>query len=154
VGFFSTTIATLEIDFDTESLKDTFVSIVFEGSTSPEDLFQYFIAYLRKIKWNVGNSSELFNALEDEYLRQLKRDFNISRDFGLSFVDQSENDCVLTCNAKFLSNGGVTTSFKGRGPEFFSIISIYIFLQYIMLVLSEEDLSRFALALLMYYQEN
>lgn len=154
MGFFSTTIATLRIDFDTESLKDTNVSVVFEGNTSAEELFKYFIAYLRKIKWNVGNSNELFNALEHEYLRNFKRNFNISRDFGLPFVEQSQNNCVLTCNAKFLSNGGVTTSFKGQGPEFFSIISIYIFLQYIMSILSEESLSHFALALIMYYQEN
>lgn len=154
MGFFSSTVATLRIDFDEESLKDTSVSVLYNGSTKAEDLFKYFIIYLKRIKWNVGNSNELFNSLEGEYLRKFNKNFNITKDFGLNFIDQSQNNCSLTCNAIFLSNGGVTTNFKGRGPEFFSIISIYLFLQYIINVLSEDDLSRFALALFFYYQEN
>ena len=83
MGLFSRDIATLNIFFDTDSIKDTKVTCVFEGDKTPEELLKFFILYTKRIKWNVGNSNVLFNVIEYAYIKRMSSTTNITKDIGL-----------------------------------------------------------------------
>lgn len=154
MGIFSRDIATLNIFFDTDSIKDTKVTCVFEGDKTPEELLKFFILYTKRIKWNVGNSNVLFNVIEYAYIKRMSSTTNITKDIGLEFVELTENNCVSSCSAKFKSNGGVITTFKSSTPESISVTSVAVFAQYILNLLSESEKVQFIIALQMYYSQN
>ena len=155
MGWFSSSIAELSIDFYSEFVFESEVTCVLNGDKLPEKVFNYFILYYSKVRSNVGRYNPLFNVLEVELRREVA---SINKSYDpLKSSNKLKDECnerpVVTCSANFLTNNGITTKFKGPDLEMFSVISVRVFLKYIIATLSEEELKTFLLALYLFLRD-
>ena len=66
MGFFSSTVASLEVDFYNDSMFDVDCFVKYDGSLSGEKLFLYFILYYKRISFNLNKYDVLMEQLTNE----------------------------------------------------------------------------------------
>lgn len=156
MGFFSSTVASLEVDFYNDSMFDVDCFVKYDGSLSGEKLFLYFILYYKRISFNLNKYDVLMEKLTNE-LKSLGSNLNKNYDaFGQHYfklLETQKSNYTTRCSADFKSNNAVVTKFYGSSVEMFAALSIRAFLQYIINTLSEDDLKNFALALFMAFKD-